>query len=142
MRRSPVLVEYLRLQPVTDDQPVVAAIVEEDEAESTNSASPVARPTSATKPAHGTLKIDYPQVGSVCLALLTGLVSYFSIAGAVLAVAAITLQIFLLNQQQSKLRWLGFGLAVLASLCALTRLVATIFEWTTGLKLDVFLFGS
>ncbi|GAA4433522.1 hypothetical protein GCM10023155_29540 [Bremerella cremea] len=127
---------------MVDDQPVMAAIVEEDAVEiASTKTSSTSAPTKA-KAVPSNFSIDYPQVGSICLALLTGLVSYFTIAGAFLAVAAVTLQIFLLNRQQSKLRWAGFVLAILAALVALTRLVATIFEWTTAMHLDTFLFGS
>ncbi|WDI45104.1 hypothetical protein [Bremerella sp. P1] len=140
IRRAPVLALYLTPEKAEEDEPIEAIIEEEsDEVEAIPIHSQALVPK--IKSYLDSLPLDYPSLGGSALAFLANVVCYYSIFGVLLAAVAVISNVYLLSHRRSKARWVGFGLSILSLLSALTRTVASLYLWFTGMRLTMALFG-
>ncbi|QDU77709.1 hypothetical protein Pan97_47820 [Bremerella volcania] len=140
IRRAPVLAIYLAPEESEEDEPIAAIIEEEtEETETVPSYSQAVVPT--VRRFIDSLPLDYPSLGSSILALLANIVCYYSILGVLLAAVAVISNVYLLSHRRSTTRWVGFGISILSLLSALTRTVASLYLWFTGMRLTMALFG-
>lgn len=139
VRRAPVLPIYLHSDP-TEEEPITAIIAEEIIEPET-----IPNPSQAIIPIvrrfFNSLPLDYSSLGGSALALIANIACYYSIVGVLLTAVAVILNVYLLSRRRSKARWIGFGIAILALLSALTRTVASLYLSFTGIQLSLVLFG-
>ncbi|PQO30552.1 hypothetical protein C5Y96_13850 [Blastopirellula marina] len=141
IRRAPVLAIYLAPDEA-EDEPITAIIAEECvEAEPAATATPPLAAVPAMRRFFESLPVDYASIGGSIVALLANLACYYSILGVLLAAVAVISNVYLLSHRRSKARWIGFGLSILSLLSALTRTVASLYSWFTGIPLTMALFG-
>ncbi|MBA2117253.1 hypothetical protein [Bremerella alba] len=138
IRRAPVLAIYLSHGNTQDDEPI-AAIIEEENNDAEHAQAPAVIPT--TIRFLDSLPMDYPSLGGSLLAFVTSIVCYYSIIGVLFTAVAVILNVYLLSHRRSTARWVGFGLSILSLLFALTRTMASLFLWFTGMRLAMALFG-
>ncbi len=132
---------YLPIVPKDDDEPITAII--EEESEQPNDVTPPAEAFVPTvKKLLASLPLDFPSYGGAALALLAILVCYYSFFGVLLAAIVVITNVYLLSHRRSKSRWIAFGLAICALLSALSRTVASLYLWFTGMRLTMALFGE
>jgi len=141
VRRAPILQVYLAPANHMEEQPLAAIIEEEEGGEILASADASDTIVARVPTILESLPIDYPSLGGCFLAGLACLVCYGSILGVLLAAVAVILNVYLLSHRRSKSRWLGFGFSILSLLAALTRTIASLYFWFTGLRLATALFG-
>lgn len=140
IRRAPVLATYLAPDETEEDEPITA-IIEDENAETEATAAPPLAVVPAIREFFASLPLDYPAVLGSAVSLLANLVCYYSIFGVLLAAVAVISNVYLLSHRRSRARWIGFGLSILALLSALTRTVASLYFWLTGIRLTISLFA-
>jgi len=138
IRRSPVLEIYVSPNQSDEEAPITAII-----AEDAQDTEPVPPSSFLARAQHFTasLPIDYPSLAASFVAVLANIVCYYSIFGVILAAVAVISNVYLLSYRRSLVRWTGFALSILSLLSALTRTVATLYLFLTGIRLTIALFG-